>query len=147
MGWTIIVTQYHPWFQNVTADFSDYPNPDKISNSFQTSVTAPYHENPEHHFFERTPQKPKAVSIERYEVETLLEFRLVSRTGQRQQLGKQKAWPTTYNKQVYAGDEEGNSNIDESLKHHFWLNSSKTAAYNKRKVNKPGKAKTRQVIL
>jgi len=141
------VTQYNPWAQNVTLDFSDYPDLNNISNSFNTSVIAPYHENPEHLFPGRTPTKPEAVSKDRYEVEKLLEFRSEPRTGKMQYLVKWKDWPTKYNQWVYAEDEDGNSNIDESLKQEFWLHGSKTATYKRRKVNKPGKAKTRQETL
>ena len=64
-----------------------------------------------------------------------------------QYLAKWKDWLTQYNQWVYAEDEDGNSNIDELLKQEFWLHGSKTATYKRRKVNKPGKAKTRQVTL
>ena len=64
-----------------------------------------------------------------------------------QYLVKWKDWPTKYNQWVYAKDEDGNSNINESLKQEFWLHGSKTVTYKRRKVNKPGKAKTRQKTL
>ena len=60
-----------------------------------------------------------------------------------QYLVKWKDCATKYNQQVYAEDEDSNSNIDESLKQEFWLHGSKTATYKRRKVNKPGKTKTR----
>ena len=110
-------------------------------------MIAPYHENPEHLFLERTLQKPEAVFKDRYEVETLLQFRSEPRSGKLQYLLKWKEWPTKYNQWVYAEDEDGNSNIDESLKEEFWLHGSKTATYKRRKVNMPGKAKTRQETL
>ena len=59
-----------------------------------------------------------------------------------QYLVKWKDWPTKYQQQVYAEDEIANSKIDESLKQEFWLHGSKTATCKRRKVNKPGKAKT-----
>ena len=77
-------------------------------------------------------------------METLLEFRSEPRTGKMQYLVKWKEWPTKYNQWVYAEDEDGNYNIDESLKQEFWLYGSKTATYKRRKVNKLGQAKTRQ---
>ena len=64
-----------------------------------------------------------------------------------QYLVKWKGWPTKYNQRVCAEDEDGDSNIDELLKQEFSFHGSKTTTYKRRKVNKPGKAKTREEAL
>ena len=93
-----IVSHYYLWDQNGTLDFSDYAGLNNISNSCNTSMIAPYHENPEHLFSRRNPQKLETVSKDKLEMEIKLEFRSEPRTRKMQYLVKWNGWPMKYNK-------------------------------------------------
>ena len=91
------VSHYEPWTQNITLDFSDYPDLQKITNQFNTSLIAPFYTNSDKLFPGRTLPQPGPVTGEKYEVEKLLEFRSQPKTNKLQYLVKWEGWPSKHN--------------------------------------------------
>ena len=124
------VLEYNPQNQNVTLDFSDFPDLSNISIKFHTSLLKPFTPNNDIHFPERKLNRPGPVEEDRWEVEKVLEFRSQPKTGKPQYKVQCKGWPTKYNQWLFTAD------IDEYLIQQFWLHSSKAATYKRRKTHK-----------
>ena len=124
------VLKYNPPNQNVTLDFSDFPDLSNITNKFHTSLLKHYIPNDDIYFSERKLNRPGPVTEDRQEVQKVLEFRRQRKTGKPQYKVQCKGWPTEYNQWLFTAD------IDENLIEQFWLHGSKTATHKRRMYNK-----------
>ena len=68
------ILEYNLRNQNVTLDFSDFPELSNISNKFHTRLLKPFTHNDDIHIPVRKLNRPGAVEEDRWEVEKVLEF-------------------------------------------------------------------------
>ena len=98
------VLEYNPQNQNVSLDFSDFPDPSDISNKFHTSLLKPFTPNDDIHFAERTLNRPGPVEEDGWEVEKVLEFRSQPKTSKPQYKVQWKACHIKYNRSLFTAD-------------------------------------------
>ena len=78
------VLEYNPRNENVSLDFSDFPELSHMSNEFHTSLLKPYRRNDDIHFPARKLNRTGPVEEDRWKLKQVLEFRSQTKTSKPQ---------------------------------------------------------------